>query len=130
MLLFQYPTSVVHSRVTITGRVDYGIAVIEPHGDLIHSQGVCFYAAMDINYSTVMPLSTSLVINNVSLVDDTYDSSNGAICLAILTQSEYYIKIRLNDIHIEIYKVNIVYYDVCKTDASCSTLLSLMFTIA
>ena len=64
VLLFQYSTSVIHSRVTITGRVDYGSAVIEPHGDLIHSQGVCFYAAMDIIYSTVMPLSTNLVINN------------------------------------------------------------------
>ncbi len=126
VLLFKYCTNIVHSRVTITGRMDYGIAVIESRGDLIlmnttlvgHSQGVCFYAAMDINPGPTrfMPPLTNLIMNNVSFVDNT--SKNGVMCLAILMQAEYYVRIRMTDIYIERCKVNVVYYDVCKMDAN------------
>ena len=126
VLLFRYCTNIIHSRVTVVGRMSYGIAVIEPRGDLIlinttlkgHSQGVCFYAAMDINNPTFMPLLTNLIMNNVSFVDDTYGSNDGALCHAILMQTEYYVKIHMTDIYIERCKVNILYYDVCKTDAN------------
>ena len=125
VLLFRNCTNIVHSRVTITGRMGYGIAAIEPHGDLIlinttlkgHGQGVCFYAAMDM-YPTSMPLLTNLIMSNVSFVDDTYDSNDESLCRAILMQSEYYVKIRMTDIYIERCKVNVLYYDVCKTDAN------------
>ena len=99
VLLFKYCTNIVHSRVTITGRMSYGIAVIEPSGDLIlvnttlkgHSQGVLFYAAMDINPGPTqfMPLLTNLIMKNVSFIDNT--SNDGVMCLAILMQTEYYV---------------------------------------
>ena len=128
VLVFRYSTklNITHTRVTIAGRVDYGIAMIEPQGNVIlinmtlkgHSQGVCFYAVM--NRYTFMPpyISTNLVMNNISFIGGTNDSKHGSYCLAMLMQFEYNVNIHMTGMYIERCKVNVLHYDVCKTNAN------------
>ena len=128
VLLFRYSTNIVHTGVTIVGGMDYGIAMIGPQENVVlinttlkvHSQGVCFYAAMDNDnrQATLRPLTVKLVMNNVSFIEGNYGNNDGAHCAAILMRMEYYVKIRMTDIYIESCQVDILYYDICKTDAS------------
>ena len=124
-LLFRFCTDIILSKLIIAGRVEIGIEIIGLQGNMVimnttlkgHREGVCFYAAMD-NRQTLRPLILNLMMKNVSFVDETYDSTIGATCLAILMQSEYYVKIHMADIYIEKCNVDILSYDVCKTNAN------------
>ena len=139
VLLFRYSTNIMLARVIIAGRMDYAIAMIGPQENVAltnttligHSQGVCFYAAMD-NRQTLRPLVANLVMNNVSFVEGTYGSNDGAYCLAILVQMEYYVNIYMTDIYIERCKVNVLYYDVCKTNANlqCITVIDGYYSLS
>ena len=107
VLLFRYSTNITFARVTVVGRMDYGIAMVGPQENValinttlkVPSQGVCFYAAMD-NRLSLRPLIANLVMNNVSFIDETYNNNNGATCLAVLMQTEYQVKICMTDIYI------------------------------
>ena len=63
VLLFRYSTNITFARVTVVGRMDYGIAMVGPQENValinttlkVPSQGVCFYAAMD-NRLSLRPL--------------------------------------------------------------------------